>query len=448
MLPIARPTEIPLPQKEEGRSHRLRPGMHDRVHTFAYPSEMAQVFGADSREAPREPDWSQGARPGLRAWEPIRGPLERWPNFFDFLLALLSFLLTLAMWGGLAMDTLVDVGVFVCAFVGNFALLWRRSHPVQVHMVALLASIVVQLTPQTDGVFALAFSLYSLGRYAADDRASLVGMLVALTYVGIDVFVLSTPSVGSVIAAGLVMLLWYVGRRLRFRGEYLRLLEERAMHLERERSADAERAVAIERTRIARELHDIVAHQVSLMTVQAGAARTVAVSDPEAATQAMAAVEKAGRQALTEMRHLLDVLRPGKADDELGPQPGAADLSRLVEEVGEAGPIIRLTTSGPLRGLPARVDLAVYRIVQEALTNVLKHAGPTPRVEVSVRAEGNRIEVRVCDDGQGEAVAGGGHGIDGMRERVELLGGALSVGPGENQGFEVCAYLPVEAGGQ
>jgi signal transduction histidine kinase len=251
---------------------------------------------------------------GVRVWQPLRGPFERWPLSSDFLIALLAFVLTLMMWAQgssrdmLSMGTLGDVGIYLCAFVGSFALLWRRSHPWQVHAVVLSASILVLLGAMGEGLFALVFSLYSLGRFEADSRASLIGMLAALAFIVTDLFVLSVPSVGGTIAAGLVIAFWYIGRRLRFRGEYLRLLEERAEHLERQRSVESDRAVAAERTRIAREMHDIVAHQVSLMTVQAGAARTVSKSDPIAAGEAMAAVEKAGRQALTEMRHLLDVL--------------------------------------------------------------------------------------------------------------------------------------------
>lgn len=410
---------------------------------FDYPFAMAEVYDTASRET-RAPDWQRG---GLARWEPLRGPFERWPNLLDFLLALLSFALTLFLWGGLALDTLSDVGALLCAFVGNFALLWRRSHPLQVHSVVLVAAILVLLMPGPDGIVALAFSLYSLGRYTADPRASLIGMLAALAYVSVDLLLLGSPQIGNVVAAGGVMLLWYVGRRYRFRGEYLRLLEERAEHLERERTVEAERAVANERTRIARELHDIVAHQVSLMTVQAGAARTVAAVDPEAATQAMAAVEKAGRQALTEMRHLLDVLRPGKTDDELGPQPGVDDLPRLIDEVREAGLAVSLTTEGVLSDPPVRTGLAVYRIVQEALTNVLKHAGPDPQVDITLRVDGDRLELRVRDDGQGPlAISGGGHGITGMRERAELLGGSLTAGAGQDGGFEVRASLPTGAG--
>lgn len=389
---------------------------------------------------------------GIRVWQPVRGPFERWPLTADFSVALLSFMLTLWMWRQgsgrevLELRSLGDVGVYLCGFVGNFALLWRRSHPWQVHTVVLCASTIVLLGPMTDGVFALAFSLYSLGRYETDQRASLIGMLLALLFVVTDLFVLSEPSIGGTIAAGLVVMFWYIGRRLRFRGEYLRLLEERAEYLEKERNAESERAVVAERTRIARELHDIVAHQVSLMTVQAGAAKTVNKSDPEAAGEAMAAVEKAGRHALTEMRNLLGVLRPINQEQSLVPQPGIDDLPALVQEVSNAGPTVNLQTMGVVTGLPARVELSVYRIVQEALTNVIKHAGTNVTVEVSVVVGDTTVALTVKDDGKDNSSSAqtGGHGLVGMRERVELLNGTFTAGAASDGGFEIHAVLPLE----
>lgn len=390
---------------------------------------------------------------GENAWQPFRGPFERWPNVSDFLVALLSFVLTLSMWsmgsgpGGLPLQSFPDIGVFLCGFIGNFALLWRRSHPLQVHAVALATSMLVLMGPVTSGVFALAFSLYSLGRYTANDRASLIGMLAALFFIATDLFLLNTPSIGGTIAAGLVIALWYVGRRLRFRGEYLRLLEGRAEHLERERRADAERTIVAERTRIARELHDVVAHQVSLMTVQAGAAKTVANSDPQAALESMAAVEKAGRHALTEMRHLLGLLRPAEDPQEFGPQPGIENLPSLVRKLGDAGLTVKLSVDGWMSDLPARLDLNIYRIVQEALTNVLKHAGAGASAEVSLARGDKSIDLFVRDNGQGGDVnLSSGHGIVGMRERAELLGGSFSAGPLPDRGFQIRASLPL--GGQ
>ena len=239
-------------------------------------------------------------------------------------------------------------------------------------------------------------------------------------------------------------LTWYIGRRFRIRGDYMRLLQERAERLEQDQADEARRAVAEERTRIARELHDIVAHRVSLMTVQAGAAKTVAADDPEAALRAMEAVEKAGRQALDELRHLMGILRPETAADGLGPQPGLADVSRLVEHLKEAGLDVSLTMGVVSSDLPTRVDLSAYRIVQEALTNVLKHAGPGTRTELRLSTDNQGIAIEVLDSGHGTTtLPGSGHGIIGMRERALLLGGSLDAGPRPGGGFHVLAHLPI-----
>ncbi|MEO1576050.1 MAG: histidine kinase, partial [Pseudomonadota bacterium] len=316
---------------------------------------------------------------GLRL--PLRGPFERWPHATDLCIALLAFVLTLALWSsrtdveGLNLNTLAGVGTWLCAFIGSFALLWRRSHPLQVHGLVLALSLIIFFGPLSNGLFAMAFTLYSVGRYEPSARASLAGLAAGLIYIAIDSRVFTSPGVEDVLAGALAFLLWYTGRRLRFRGEYLRLLEERAQHLERERSLEAERAVAAERTRIAREMHDVVAHQVSLMTVQAGAARTITSSDPAAAGDAMAAVETAGRHALSEMRQLLGVLRPADTHDGLAPQPGVDDLPALVKQVSDVGPRVAFERRGDWSAVPASIELAVYRIVQETLTNVIKHAG-------------------------------------------------------------------------
>jgi signal transduction histidine kinase len=206
----------------------------------------------------------------------------------------------------------------------------------------------------------------------------------------------------------------------------------------------------------------VVAHRVSLMTVQAGAAKAVAAEDPEAALQAMGAVEEAGRQALDELRHLLGVLRPETDPDGLGPQPGLADLPRLVEQTRRAGLDVALATDGVPAGLPARVDLFAYRIVQEALTNVVKHAGPGAHAKVRLGTDRRGIVIEVLDDGHptesGSEPADGrrpadadrpdtsgrpaGHGIVGMRERARLLGGTLEARPRPDGGFRVLAHLP------
>ncbi|MBB5210507.1 sensor histidine kinase [Microbulbifer hydrolyticus] len=417
-----------------------------------------------SKQATNTPD-AGPELPKLPAWQPIRGPFERWPQLTDLLIALFAFFLTLLMWSRagphqiLALESLWDVAAFQCAFIGCFALLWRRTHPWQVHAVVLAATVLLEMGLPAEGIVAMAFSLYCLGRYEANTRASWIALVATLAFVVFDEKVLVKPTAGGTVAVILAWALWYIGRRLRFRSEYLRLMEERAGYLERERNAESERAVAAERTRIAREMHDVVAHQVSLMTVQAGAARTISRSNPEAASEAMAAVEAAGRHALSEMRHLLGVLRPASdnnSDSEkatLTPQPDLNDLPALIEKVRRVVNKVDYETRGALGDVPARVALAVYRIVQESLTNVIKHVGAQTSVNVSVRVEPGFIAVCVRDDGlgAGEQSIGekpigeqpsGGHGIAGMRERVELLGGQLHTGVIEGGGFEVTAQLP------
>ena len=389
---------------------------------------------------------------GLR--QPVRGPFERWPHATDLLIAFVAFLLTLAIWSlrteveGFSLNTLTGVGTWLCAFVGSFALLWRRSHPLHVHGLVLVLSLIVLFGPLSDGIVALAFTLYSVGRHEPNTRASLMGLSAALIYVAIDSRVLTSPGVEDVLAGVIAFLLWYTGRRLRFRGEYLRLLEERAQHLERERNLDAERAVAAERTRIAREMHDVVAHQVSLMTVQAGAARTITSSDPKAAGDAMAAVETAGRHALSEMRQLLGVLRPADAGDGLAPQPGVDDLPALVKQVSDVGPRVSFERRGDWSAVPASIELAVYRIVQETLTNVIKHAGDRVDVDVTIDSNIDGVFVHTQDNGRGiTAGATGGHGLVGMRERVALLGGSFEAANRAERGFEVRVFLPRTPGG-
>lgn len=406
-----------------------------------------------SKQATNTPD-AGPELPKLPARQPIRGPFERWPKLTDLLIALFAFFLTLLMWSRsgphqvLALESLWDVAAFQCAFVGCFALLWRRTYPWQVHAVVLAATVLLEMGLPAEGIVAMAFSLYCLGRFEANTRASWIALLATLAFVVFDEKVLVKPTAGGTVAVILAWALWYIGRRLRFRSEYLRLMEERAGYLERERNAESERAVAAERTRIAREMHDVVAHQVSMMTVQAGAARTISRSNPEAASEAMAAVEAAGRHALSEMRHLLGVLRPASDTASLTPQPDLNDLPALIEKVRRVVNKVDYEAQGDLGDVPARVALAVYRIVQESLTNVIKHVGAETSVNVSVRVEPGFIAVCVRDDGHGAGQqsigeeSSGGHGIAGMRERVELLGGHLHAGVIEGGGFEVTAQLP------
>ncbi len=320
------------------------------------------------------------------------------------------------------------------------ALYWRRTEPLGVLGLTLVATLLATALGYGDlaGGYAMMVALYSAGRYVDDERWSYVGLAGSfLVCVGFPYLIGEITAVA--VGFGLVVLsvVWYIGRRLRTREEDV---EERR----REQAADADRAVQAERTRIARELHDVVAHRVSLMTVQAGAARTVALDDPQAALQAMEAVEHAGRQALDELRHLLGVLRPTGDDGSLAPQPGLADVPRLVDQFRDAGLDVSLRMADLPRGLPTRVDLSAYRIVQESLTNVLKHAGLKARTEVRVSAADGAVDIEISDRGHAAAgLPGSGYGIMGMRERALLLGGSLTAGPHTDGGFRVAAHLPV-----
>ncbi len=375
-----------------------------------------------------------------------QGPFTRWPRTADTVLAVGLFLMIVLVSseepdGDLVIRALGDVpiGAFLVLAVSCGALIWRRSQPLVVLGVTLAAmGVSSALGYPEEGGIAMLVALYTVGRYVTDDRWSYIGLGGALVVAFISALVAGAPV--TELAFGFVVLsvVWYIGRRIRVRGE-------RAAQYEREQAAQAGRAVAEERTRIARELHDVVAHRVTLMTVQAGAAKTVAADDLEGALRAMEAVEHAGRQALSELRHLLGVLRPEAEVNELGPQLGIADVPRLVDQLREAGLDVSLTINDVPADLPARVDLSTYRIVQEALTNVLKHTAPGARAEVTLGTDRHGLAIEVLDNGSGATtLPGSGQGIVGMRERALLLGGSLDAGPRPAGGFQVVAWLPIE----
>ncbi|MFJ8578120.1 sensor histidine kinase [Micromonospora sp. NPDC093277] len=240
-----------------------------------------------------------------------------------------------------------------------------------------------------------------------------------------------------------------VGRAVRARQQSTRMLRERARVAEATQRSLAEQAVTDERRRIARELHDVVAHQVSVMGVLATGARRVLRRDPDAADAAMATVEETGRATLRELRRLLDVLRTdAEPAAELAPQPGLTGIEALVEQVREAGLPVTLRVDGRFGPLEEGVALTVYRIVQEALTNALKHAGAATAL-VRLTITDDFLAVEVTDTGRGPAPLPDriGHGLVGMRERVALYGGILRTGPRTGGGFRVYARIPLESAG-
>ena len=243
----------------------------------------------------------------------------------------------------------------------------------------------------------------------------------------------------------LFVIAWLSGHALRLRSTQTQAAEERAARAERERETATRLAVAQERARIARELHDVVAHALSVMVLQVGVVRRRTPAEQAESREALGNVERAGRAALTEMRRLLDAMRSEDDALELGPQPGLSDLTDLVDEVRSTGLDVRLTVRGEPAALPAVLDLSAYRIVQEGLTNALKHAH-AQRVDVDVRIEPEDLSIEVRDDGRGSATNGvdPGYGLVGIRERVSLLGGEMSAGPHPG-GYLLQARLPCEA---
>jgi signal transduction histidine kinase len=241
---------------------------------------------------------------------------------------------------------------------------------------------------------------------------------------------------------------WLVGENLRQRRARWAALEERARFLETEREERARQAVVEERLRIARELHDVVAHSMSVIAVQSGVGHHVLDTQPEEARRALAAIETTSRSALNEMRRLLGVLRQeGEPNAALSPAPGLGDLPRLVSQVEEAGLHVTLTVTGDCAEVPTAVDLTVYRIVQEALTNALKYGGPTALVTIACHPD--EICAEISDDGAGmpsrrsRAEESVGHGLIGMRERVAVFAGRLDFGPRPGGGFRVAVHLPL-----
>ena len=248
-----------------------------------------------------------------------------------------------------------------------------------------------------------------------------------------------------------ILVAWLIGRNLRHRRARWAELQARAERLEREREEEARRAVTEERLRIARELHDVIAHSMSVIAVQSAVGNHVIDTQPAEARQALAAIEATSRSALTEMRRLLGVLRQeGEPRGSLAPAPGLADLASLVGQVQDAGLRVWINVDGQRGPVPPGIDLSAYRIIQEALTNVIKHAAvSSANITISYRPDS--VTVEITDQGPRvpgapqvpPARTGSGHGIIGMRERVAVFGGEFTAGPGPDGGFRVRACFPI-----
>jgi signal transduction histidine kinase len=329
----------------------------------------------------------------------------------------------------------------------------RRRFPGAVLAISVASGLAVAALglPPEILVMAILVAVYSVAAYG-DRWVSLAGLAAA--ELGSAAAQLPQPvrqEVPTVVTNGLVLAAaWLLGHFVGVRRAHTARLE-RTAELERARAELAHRAVAEERLRLARELHDVVAHAISVIAVQSGVGAHVANAQPEEAAKALAAIEATSRAALTELRRLLGVLRQeGEPQGSLAPVPGLADLDALLAEVAKAGLGVRLRVEGTPSPLPAGVDLSAYRIVQEALTNVVKHAGPA-RAQVTIGYHDRDVTVEVTDDGRGVVAPTGdgrarvGHGLIGMRERVQVFGGDLEAGPRPGGGFRVAARLPLAA---
>ncbi len=327
----------------------------------------------------------------------------------------------------------------------------RRRYPLPV-TVAVTASFLLNWAAGVDMYSywaSIVVGLVTAYTAAAHLRPRLATAALACLYTAIAVSALGFSGLlwGGILVGGAAL----AGFALRDRRRHVSQLAELAHQLELARDENARAAVAGERARIARELHDVVAHSVSVMVVQAGAAEEVLGADPGKAREPLRSVQDTGRQALVELRRLLGVLRTDHSAAALAPQPGLDQVGALAAQVREAGLAVELRVDGARDGIPAGVDLAAYRIVQEALTNVLKHATAS-HAAVHVGYRPDAIELHVLDDGHGPIGAGHdgagtGQGLIGMRERASLYGGVVEARPRAEGGFAVRARLPVRSAG-
>ena len=335
---------------------------------------------------------------------------------------------------------------------------FRRANPIGSYATAVVAGgiqVAFGLRPVVTDL-AILILLYTLAAYWSR-RVSVWGLAVCLAGSAIGVarwWSVAAPAqdvpgrlaAEAVLFAGPALLAWVLGDSMRYRRAYYASLEDRAARLERERDAQARVAAVAERARIARELHDVIAHNVSVMVVQADGASYALATDPGRAKEALAAISATGRQALAEMRRMLGVLRrEEEGPPELrAPQPGIGELGELLDQARMAGLPVSFTVEGVPQPLPGGVALAAYRIVQESLTNTRKHAGPVASASVVLRYSDAALVLAISDDGRGAAAPdGAGHGLTGMRERVAVYGGSVVAGPRPGGGFEVVATLPL-----
>ena len=399
---------------------------------------------------------------------PIGASINRHPTITDGMIALVLSglaLLQLSIYWELRQPVAVPPTVAIAlTLLIILPLTWRRRFPLAVMVIMTVLLLVHRYFEIPEGNFtgnSLLLGLLSAAAFGGKWRTWVCGVTYAVimgyaTY-GTIIADLSDFEGNQVLFRVMALIwtyfifgaAWWFGSVMRSRREREAELEERKAQLERERVENARRAVLDERVRIARELHDVVAHHVSVMGVQAGAARHVLKQQPEKAQEALSSIETSSRQAVGELQRLLGFLRQESQPDKLSPQPSLRQLDALVSEMQEAELAIEVKIEGKKQPLPPGVDLSAYRIVQEALTNVLKHAGPAT-AKVTIRYTNNAIELQILDNGRGfppiEGQDVNGNGIIGMRERVSLHNGKFEAGNNPEGGFFVKAKLPLQGG--
>ncbi len=330
----------------------------------------------------------------------------------------------------------------------SVVIVFRRRHPVAVWLASgvLISIYGVASFPDPMLPYGPLIAVYTVAAYTSWRTSMITGIVTAAVIAGGMIIDPHDDLVDWLVAFLSTTTAWLIGNNVRTYRAYASELEAKAERLDRDRRAEAERAVADERLRLARELHDVAAHHVSVIALHAEAGQALLPDDPERADQSLAVIGEVARTTLTELRRVVGVLRDDQAAP-LSPQPGLDQLPLLVDEVERAGLPVTLEVSGTPGSISRTLDTSVYRIVQEALTNVLRHAGPAT-AHVRIGYEPGAVAVEVLDDGVGTAngagpvLPDGGHGLEGMKERAAMLGGTLTAGARPDRGFAVVARLP------
>jgi signal transduction histidine kinase len=353
-------------------------------------------------------------------------------------------------WASPSFTAKVPMAMF--AFGITLPVAWRRRAPIAVLAVALAFGLTFgRFWPTVDSIYSIVVLLivcYSIGAYAGQ-VAGLVSITVVMSIYLVGAILDEVNNTGHHGPGDVGMLgflvtgAWVIGRLVEHRSGQAALMAERAERLEREQGRQEAEVLARERARIARELHDVIAHSVSVMVIQAGAADQWLERDPSQARESLRAVQELGGSTVGELRRMLGILRDHPEDLSLDPQPGMARLPRMLRQFRDAGLCVELRSEGEPAPLPPGIDLSAYRIVQEALTNTLRHAHAA-RADVRLVYRPDALELEILDDGSvAGSVDGQGHGLIGMRERASLYGGTFSAGPQAGGGYRVSARLPL-----